>query len=119
MIKYIAASIFLYTVAIASILFAFTDIGLTVGAILGGLTVFVSFGGLAAYWHLVFVKKYIAFVLLIIIFKYLILIGLLWSMFTYKWINPIGFCIGLTALIFSLIVALFVKKFEKKSEETR
>ena len=113
MIKYIAASIVLYTVLVASILFAFTDIGLAVGAILGGLTVFVSFGGLAAYWHLIFIKKHIAFVLLIIIFKYLILIGLLWSVYSVKWINPIGFCIGLTALIFSLIVALFVKKFEK------
>lgn len=115
MIKHIAASIILYTALVASILFALADKGMAVGAILGGLTVFVSFGGLAAYWHLIFVKKHIAFVLLIIIFKYLILIGLLWSVYSFKWINPIGFCIGLTALIFSLIVALFVKKFEKKS----
>lgn len=114
MIKYIAASIFLYTVALACILFAFSNVGMAIGAILGGLTVLVSFGGLAAHWHLVFIKKHIAFVLLIIIFKYLILIGLLWSVYSYKWINPIGFCIGLTALMFSLIVALVVKKFEKK-----
>ncbi len=113
MIKSIAVSIALYTAAIACLLFAFYDKGLAVGAILGGMTVFVSFGGLAAYWHLIFVKKHIAFVLLIIIFKYLILIGLLWSVYTLKWINPIGFCIGLTALIFSLIVALGVKKFKK------
>ncbi|MCC2679372.1 MAG: hypothetical protein K0R29_1948 [Pseudobdellovibrio sp.] len=116
MIKTIALSIVAYTVLIACILFAITDKGLAVGAILGGLTVFVSFAGLAAYWHLIFVKKHIAFVLLIIIFKYLILIGLLWSVYTQKWINPIGFCIGLTALMFSLIVALIVKKFEKKSQ---
>lgn len=115
MIKSIAVSVVLYTALLACILFAFADKGLAVGAILGGMTVFVSFGGLAAYWHLIFVKKHIAFVLLIIIFKYLILIGLLWSVYTFKWINPIGFCIGLTALIFSLIVALVVKKFQKKS----
>jgi len=115
MIKYIAISIVAYTALLASILFAFADKGLAVGAILGGITVFVSFSGLAAYWHLIFIKKHIAFVLLIIIFKYLILIGLLWSVYTQKWINPIGFCIGLTALIFSLLVAIVVKKIEKKS----
>lgn len=113
MIKYIALSIILYTCVVASILFSFFDRGLAVGSILGGLTVLVSFGGIAAYWHLIFIKKHIAFVLLLIIFKYLILIGLLWSVYSFKWINPLGYCIGLAALIFSLVVAVIVRRFEK------
>ena len=119
MIKYIATSIFIYTLLLSGALFYFFDrglgIGLAVGVLLGGLTVFVSVGGLALYWHLILAKKLIAFAALIIIFKYLILIGILWSVYSLRWISPIGFCLGLSSLIVSLVVAVVVKRFENQN----
>ena len=119
MIKYIATAIVIYSLLLASTLFYFFGAGFGVGALLGGLTVFVSVGGLALYWHLILAKKLIAFAALIIIFKYLILIGILWSVYSLRWISPIGFCLGLSSLIVSLVVAVVVKRFENKNVVNR
>jgi hypothetical protein len=116
MIKYLATSVVVYTAVLAAILLYKYDSGMAAGAILGGSTILASLGGLGLYWHFIFMKKPIAFMLFIIIFKYLILIGLLWCVYSFKWINPIGFCLGLTALIFSLLVALVLKRIESRNQ---
>lgn len=113
MIKYLILSIVIYTALISGLTYAFFDKNLSIGVLFGGLTVLTSIGGLASHWYLIIHKKLIALALLIIIFKYLILIALLWSVYSFKWIDPIGFCLGLTALIFSLFVALVIKRFSK------
>jgi hypothetical protein len=115
MIKVLATSIVVYTAVVAGIILYYYGSGMAAGVILGGSTILASLGGLGLYWHFIFVKKPIAFVLSIIIFKYLILIGLLWCVYSFKWIDPIGFCIGLTALLFSLLVALVIKHYESRS----
>jgi hypothetical protein len=115
MIKYTALSVLIYTTILSGVSYFVTDLGFTLGVIIGGVTVFVSISGIALHWYLIIQKKLIALALLIIIFKYLILIGLLWSLYSFKWISPIGFCLGLTSLMFSLIVALVIKRFENKT----
>ena len=113
MIKYIILSIVIYTALLSGFSYTLFDKNLGIGVIFGGLTVLTSLGGLAWHWYIIIKKKLIALALLIIIFKYLILIALLWSVYSFKWIDPIGFCLGLTALIFSLLVALVIKRFSK------
>ena len=73
----------------------------------------INVGGLSAFWQLVFSKKLIALAAVIIIFKYLILAVILWSLYTLKWLSPVGFCIGLASLLFSVLVLLVVKQFSK------
>ena len=65
--------------------------------------------GIWFFWKLVFLKKSIAFVVLVIIFKYLILGVILWNLTQAPWFQPIGFLIGLSALLFGMVLSVFFK----------
>ena len=114
MIKTLATSIVLYTLAasfIANIMLS-TDFAMSI--LIGGFTMLINVVGLALFWRLIFSKKLIALAMVIIIFKYLILAVVLWSLYNFKWINPLGFCIGLGSLMISIFVLLLTKQFLKK-----
>ena len=67
--------------------------------------------GLWILWRLIFSKKSIALVLLVIIFKYLILGLILWNLNQIQWMRPLGFILGLSSLVFGILTTLVIKKF--------
>jgi hypothetical protein len=113
MIKYIATSIFLYTLVATGAGFIWANQSFALSVLIGGITMLINIFGLAYFWSLVFSKKSIALAVLIIIFKYVILAAVLWSFTSMRWLSPIGFCVGLASLIFALIVSLVLKKSSK------
>lgn len=70
--------------------------------------------GLAWFWRLIFQKKSIALAVFAIIFKYLILALILWSLSSSQWLSPAAFCVGLTALLFGVLVVLLKSHFSAK-----
>ncbi|MGZ3724949.1 MAG: hypothetical protein ACXWQQ_04085 [Pseudobdellovibrio sp.] len=113
MIKYLAIAIVFYTVVTCGIGFLYVNQSFAISIAMGCATVLINVGGLAVFWRLIFSKKHIALASVIIIFKYLILAVILWSLYAVKWLNPAGFCIGLASLLFSIFVLLIVKQFSK------
>lgn len=113
MIKYIAISIFIYTILATAVGFLWMDQSFALSVLIGGVTMLINIFGLAFFWRLVFSKKSIALAVLIIIFKYLILAAVLWSFTSMRWLSPIGFCVGLASLIFALIVSMILKNTAK------
>ncbi len=67
--------------------------------------------GLWILWKFIFSKKSIALVLLVIIFKYLILGLILWNLNRIPWMQPLGFILGLSSLVFGILTMLVLKKF--------
>lgn len=114
MIKLLATSMFAYTITATLISYFLISNEYAIGVFVGGITMLVNLGGLAAFWKLIFSKKLIALAMLIIIFKYLILAVVLWALYTYKWLNPVGFFIGLASLLFGVFMLLIVKQLLKK-----
>ncbi len=62
-------------------------------------------------WKLIFCKKSIALAVFVIIFKYVILGVILWGLSRAGWLNAIGFLVGLTSLVFSILAAMLIKSF--------
>ena len=116
MIKLLATSIFLYTLALALGAQFLYNSDISISVLLGGLTMWANVLGLAFFWRLIFLKKSIALAVLTIIFKYLILALILWSLASAKWLNPAAFCVGLTALLFGVLVVLLKNSLTQKSE---
>ena len=77
----------------------------------GGLFILASFGGLVLVWSLIFGKKSIALAVLVIIFKYVILGLILWSLTLQRGFSLLGFVLGLGALIFAILGAALIKSF--------
>ena len=67
--------------------------------------------GLRLIWKMFFSKKSIALVVSVIIFKYLILGLILLNLNQIKWMNPIGFVLGLSSLLFGILSSLVVKNY--------
>lgn len=115
MIKLLAISIFLYTALATAVALSFQTTGFAVSVALGGGTMGVNVLALSLMWRLIFSKKSIALAVLVIIFKYLILALILWSLASIKWLSPIGFSIGLAALLFGVLVVLLKNSLSQKA----
>ena len=114
MIKILALSILIYTLSLAGGAYLIYGLAVSVSVLLGGLSMWINVLGLAYFWSLVFRKKSIALAAIAIIFKYLILALILWSLSTSKWLSPAGFCVGLTALLFGVLVVLLKTRLSTK-----
>ncbi len=110
MIKILALSILFYTLSLAGGAYLIYGLAVSVSVLLGGLSMWINVLGLAYFWSLVFRKKSIALAAIAIIFKYLILALILWSLSSIKWLNLPAFCVGLTSLIFGVLVVLIKNK---------
>ncbi len=64
---------------------------------------------LAWIWRIIFQKKSIALAVGLIIFKYSILAAILWKLSSVKWLEPVGFVLGLLIFMVALIGSLFFK----------
>ncbi len=71
--------------------------------------------GLSFVWGQIFSKKSTGLAVLTILLKYLGLGLLLWAFSGSKWIEPIGFILGLSTLILSILSMTAVKSFVRKS----
>ena len=114
MIKLVAFTIFLYTVALAAAGFIYAGQDFAVSILLGGVAILINIAGLSYSWRLIFLKKSIALAVLVIIFKYLLLGIVLWSLAETKWLSPVGFCIGLGSLVFAVLTAVLIKKLTQE-----
>jgi len=85
-----------------------------VSLMLGSAIMIANLAGLAILWRLIFLKKSIALAAFVIIFKYLILGMILWSLASTSWLNSIGFIAGLASLVFAVVGATTIKSFSKK-----
>lgn len=114
MIKLLALSILIYTLVLATAAYFLYGLALCVSVFLGGFAMWVNVMGLAYFWSRIFQKKSIALTALAIIFKYLILALILWSLSSSQWLSPAAFCVGLTALLFGVLVVLLKSHFSAK-----
>ena len=115
MIKIVAFAIAIYTVAATLAANYFLNQAFALSTLLGGLAILANLAGLAFSWRLIFMKKSIALAVLVIIFKYLLLGMVLWSLVELKWLNPAGFCVGLGSLVFGVLAAIVFKSLTQKS----
>ncbi len=114
MIKIFALSILIYSLCLAVAAYFIYDLAISVSVLMGGLMMWVNVMGLAYFWSVIFRKKSIALAAFAIIFKYLILALILWSLSTSKWLSPAAFCVGLTALLFGVLVVLLKTRLSTK-----
>lgn len=114
MIKLLAASIFIYTMVLAAGAQYMYGFAVSLSVLLGGLMMWVNVLGLAWFWSLIFQKKSIALAAFAIIFKYLILALIFWSLSSSHQLSPAAFCVGLTALLFGVLVVLLKSRLSTK-----
>lgn len=81
---------------------------------LGGLLMLLNLLGLAYFWNLIFTKKSIALAAFVIIFKYLILGMILWSLASAKSLQPMPFVLGLAGLLFGIFATTAHRALSKK-----
>ena len=114
MIKIVAFAAAIYTVAACIVAVHYVNQAFSMSVLLGGLAVLLNIAGLSYSWRLIFMKKSIALAVLVIIFKYLLLGIVLWSLAETKWLSPVGFCIGLGSLVFAVLTAVLMKKLTQE-----
>ena len=113
MIKKISLFILFYTLIGFALANWFLNSSFALSFLVGGLAMLANVVGLSFIWRLIFYKKSIALAIFIIIFKYLILGMILWSFASVKWLSPIGFVCGLSALLVSVLWAALLKSISK------
>lgn len=113
MIKKISLYLLLYTLIGFTLSYWLLNSSFALSFMVGGLAMLANVVGLSFIWRLIFYKKSIALAVFIIIFKYLILGMILWSFASVKWLSPIGFVCGLSALLFSVLLAALLKSTSK------
>ncbi|MBC7421091.1 MAG: hypothetical protein H7328_10220 [Bdellovibrio sp.] len=111
MIKRVALATFLFSVILTLACYIAFDLNNALSCALGASVMLINLVGIWFGWKLVFLKKSIALAVLVIIFKYLILGLILWNFTQYQWLQPIGFIVGLSSLMFGVISSVFLKKF--------
>lgn len=114
MIKLVAFLAFFYSIFAGLASLHYASDGFALSVLLGGAAILVNIAGLSYSWRLIFLKKSIALAVLVIIFKYLLLGLVLWSLAEVKWLSPLGFCLGLGSLVFAVLSALFIKAIFKE-----
>lgn len=113
MIKIIAINIVLYSIIISILSYFYFTTPFALGVLIGGLFMLANLAGLSFVWRLIFSKKSIALAIMVIIFKYVVLGMILWSFATFKWLNTLGFVVGLASLLFAILIATIIKSFSK------
>lgn len=103
MIKNTAAAIVVYTLLTGIAAYFCLNLDYTFSILLGGLMMLLNLAGLAFVWRLIFAKKSIALAVFIIIFKYVILGMILWSLSSALWLKPMGFLLGITSLVVAIV----------------
>ena len=116
MIKLTAALIAFYTLLVAGIGSGYFHYDFSYSVLAGGLIMLLNLAGLAFLWSLIFSKKSIALAVFVIIFKYVILGLILWSLSSVNWLNPMGLVIGLASLIFAVLAATFIKSVSERTK---
>jgi hypothetical protein len=114
MIKLVAFAATIYTVLAVAGAAYYVNLPFSISVLLGGLTVLLNIAGLSFTWRLIFMKKSIALAVLVIIFKYLLLGIVLLSLMKFKWLSPVGFCIGLGSLLFGVVAAAIFNSLARK-----
>jgi hypothetical protein len=110
----ILMAVYAFFGAFAGYFFINTDFSASL--MVGALIMLANLAGLAFLWRLIFSKKSIALAAFVIIFKYVILGIILWSLASVNWLKPIGFITGLASLVFGVVAATAIKAISKKSE---
>ena len=113
MIKISATITFIFSLLIALACFFTLGKESALSALFGGGLMVLNLMGLWFVWRLIFLKKSIALVVVIIIFKYLILGLILLNLNQLLWMRPKGFILGLGSLIFGVIGVAVYKKFSE------
>lgn len=114
MIKNITMIATIYSLAASLLSYFYINASFSVSVLFGGLVVLLNMAALSFSWNLIFSKKSIALAVFVIIFKYLILAVILWVLSSTKWLNIIGFLIGLISLVFSILVAMMIKSLARR-----
>jgi hypothetical protein len=116
MIKNITIFMAVYAFLGALLSYFFINTDFAASLMVGALVMLANLAGLAFLWRLIFSKKSIALAAFVIIFKYVILGLILWSLASVGWLKPIGFITGLASLVFGVVAATVIKPNLKKSE---
>ena len=101
----------MYSLTTSLITYIYLGSNFAISVFFGGLTVIINLAILTFFWNIIFSKKSIALAVFVIIFKYVILGMILWSLSTFGWFNIQGFLIGLAALVFSITIATLLKSY--------
>lgn len=115
MIKQSAILIFIYSLIISAVLFFTKGYPSAISCMAGGSLMLINLLGLSFIWGQIFSKKSTALAALTILLKYLGLGLLLWAFSSFSWMEPIGFILGLSTLILSILSMTAVKSFVRKS----
>lgn len=110
MINIVAAATFIFSVLFATLCYFLIGPNSALSSVVGSAVMLVNLFGIWFAWKLVFLKKSIALAVVIIVIKYVILGLFLWNFAKYKWLQPVGFIIGLSTLLFGLVSSIFLKK---------
>ena len=114
MVKLLAISIVIYGVGGAAIASYLSGPAFASALAVGAGTILINVLGLAVFWRLIFSKKSIALAVSVIIFKYLFLAVILWSLWSAKAVNVLGFVVGLGSLLFAVLILPIAKKINSK-----
>ena len=111
MIKNISIITLVYTLIASGLSYYYLSGSFALSVFVGGTMMLLNLEAISFFWNLIFYKKSIALAVFVIIFKYVILGIILLGLSTSGWLNAIGFLIGLTSLVFSILAAMLVKSF--------
>lgn len=115
MIKLVASLSSLFSLLLSVYFLLTADQEAALSCAIGGAVIVVNFLGIVYVWRLIFFKKSIALAVWVIIFKYVILGLILWSLSRYKWIQSIGLVYGLLCLLVAILIStIFKKMFSKR-----
>ncbi len=116
MIKNIATLMVIYVFILALAAQLYLNNEYAISIVLGGSLMLINLAGLAIAWRLIFfAKKSIALAAFVIIFKYVILGMILWSLASVSWLKLTGFLLGMTSMVFAILVATLVKSYSRKT----
>ena len=117
MIKKTSYSILFYSILGFCVSWPLYGFNFSVSLFSGSMMMLINLAGLSLVWNFIFSKKSIALVLSVIIFKYLILVMILWILAAATWMRPVGFLVGSASLVLSILTALSIESFSKKRRQ--
>jgi hypothetical protein len=96
--------------------YQFINLNSAMWLIVGFIFMLLNTALIGSVWKLIFSKKSIALVLLIIIFKYVILAVLIWYLAQKINLNAVGFSLGILAFLVSIILSYALGFYIKRSK---
>ncbi len=109
MIKNTAIIASVYSLIIGTFSYFYFGPTFSANVFIGGALVLLNLAALSFSWKRIFSKKSIALAVFVIIFKYVILGMILWSLSVSGSLNVFGILVGLASLVFSVFVAIYIK----------